>query len=316
MSYGALSTSAVVVALVCALILRFAGGWMAMQIPFGFVWVLAAAVPLLNYFFEILEHRALGKGGWPVLSVDTLFTFRRQLSFVCFVIAIGVAFIRAMLVAADLDALGDLFVMFVVFVVPVSVAVLAVTRRLSKSINPVFLIHTIVRLELGYIFILALSAAWWLIARRAWSNGSFLLIFAATVTLLMLGWAIGSIVFRWRRRLGLESAWAPEARLAAEQAQLHRQREDVLSTAWGFASRGNVSGALRIVREYVAEEADPLEAESWMFHRMARWQEPAAAMQLGSALSRQLSDAGRERDAAKVEVVCETLRTAQRRNTM
>ncbi|HMB74396.1 MAG TPA: hypothetical protein VKQ06_12555 [Gammaproteobacteria bacterium] len=309
-SFGVFSPSALIVALICALILKIARGWMAMGFPFGFLIVIAAAIPLLNYFFEIIEYRALGKPGWPVLSVDTLLAFRNQLSLVFSGVAVAAALVRAMFVAGGLGALGDVFGMFVLFAVPVSVAVLAVTRELSKSINPVFLMRTVVRLELGYLVILLLSGLWWLIARRALSSGTFVWIVIATLTLLMLGYGIGSIVFRYRRKLGLQSAHAPEARVAADQKRLDNQRDDALATAWSLASRGNVNGAIRHVRDYAFQEPDALSCETWMFHRMARWQLHAPALRFGEELARRLIDAGYEHDAAKVEVVCDALRRA------
>lgn len=284
-----------------------------MGFPFGFLIVIAAAIPLLNYFFEIIEYRALGKPGWPVLSVDTLFAFRNQLSLVFSGVAIAAALVRAMFVAAGLDALGDVFGMLVLFAVPVSAAVLAVTRELSKSINPVFLVRTVARLELGYLAILLLSGLWWMIARRALSSGTLVWIVIATLTLLMLGYGIGSIVFRFRGKLGLVSVHAPEARVAADEARLNNQRDDALATAWSLASRGNVTGAIRHVREYAAQEPDALSSETWIFHRMARWQIQAPALRFGEELAARLIDAGHEHDAAKVEVVCDALRSAAQR---
>lgn len=284
-----------------------------MGIPFGFVIVLVAAIPLLNYFFEIIEFRALGKRGWPVLSFETLFALRNQLSLVFSAIAILAVLIRQTFVAIGLAAIGDLFGMFVLFAMPVSVAVLAVTRELSKSVNPVFLLRTVVRLELGYLGILLLSALWWLVARSAWISGAFLLMLVATMALLVLGYGIGSIVFFYRRKLGLETARAPEAKAAAARAQSIKEREDVLTTAWSFASRGNLKGAIALVREHAQSESDPFEAETWMFNRMSRWQDCSAALRYGVELSKRLAGADRPRDAAKVEVMCDAMQRAAQR---
>ena len=307
------SLSAAIVALVCALAFRIAFGWIAMEIPLGLLIVFAGAIPLLNYFFEVIEHRATGERGWPVLSWETLVAFRRQLSFVLLFIVAATAFVQALFSAAGLASLGSLFAMCVMFVLPVSVAVLAVTRQLSKSVNPLFLANTIVRLEIGYVGILILSASWFFFAQQAWSAGSFVFLFAATISLLVLGFLIGSIVFACRRKLGLESARAPETLAARASAELRGAREHALGIAWGFASRDNVDGAVRHILEYAQEEEDALAAASSMFHRMSRWQYPSAALRLADDLVPRLEAAERTHEAAKIAVVCEAIRRAAQR---
>ena len=304
---GAFLLSVIPVAFVSAALVKLAGTLIAAGISLAYGLLLLPTIPLLNYFFEILEHRAFGERGWPVFAWETLFALHRQLSFVFVLVIVLAMMIQLVLASGGLDGLSTMFGILVVLLLPVTAAVLAVTRRISESINPLFLVRAIVRLELGYVVILVASAAWWLLARTAWSRGSFLALFGATLTLLMLAWLIGSVVYFYRQKLGLRSARMPEVQEAATAEELRRKRDAVLGTAWVFASRGNSGGAIEHVRAYALEEEDSLGAETWLFHRMAGWRYRAAARAYGPDLSARLVAANRSQDAAKIDVVCDML---------
>jgi len=304
---GGFILSACIVALVCAVFLAIANSAISREIPLASLLLVVPAVPLLNYFFEILEYRAVGEAGWPVFSWETLVSPRRQISFVVLMIVAAAMVVRALLLSAGLVAVSHLFGFLVAVMLPVTVAVLAVTRRFSNSINPLFVLRAIVRLELGYIAVLAGTAVWWMIAAVAWSRGSFFLLFAAALVFLMLGWLIGTIVFAYRAQLGLRSRFSPEAKLAVLEQERRQRREHALGTAWVFASRGNIRGAIEHVRSYALEEDDAFAAETWLFHRMATWPDCAAAIVYAADLSARLSAANRAHQATKVDVMRETL---------
>jgi len=304
---GGFSLSACLIALVCAVLLAIAHSAISRGIPLASLLLIVPAFPLLNYFFEILEYRAVGESGWPVFSWETLVSPRRQISLVVLAIVAAAIAVRALLLSAGLVAVSHLFGFLVAVSLPVTVAVLAVTRRFSKSINPQFLLRAVVRLELGYVAILAATAAWWMLAAVAWSRGSFPLLFAAALAFLILGWLIGTIVFAYRAQLGLRSRRSPEAKLAVLEQERRQRRENALGTAWVFASRGNIRGAIEHVRRYSLEEEDAFAAEIWLLHRMATWPECAAAIAYAADLSARLSDANLAHQATKVEVMRETL---------
>ena len=221
--------------------------------------------------------------------------------------------LRALFDAAGLTGFGDTLSLGVMLLLPIAAAVLAVTRRPAKAANPVFLIRTIARLQAGYFAIMLASVAWWVLARVAWARESLLLLLCATLGLMLLAFLIGSVVYGARARLGLRPSRSPEALLERASSELQRTRENVLGTAWSFASRGNIDGAVAHVIEGARDEADALAADVWRFHRMTRWQYPAAALRYGPQLCTRLLEAGRERDATKVEVVCEALQRAHSR---
>jgi hypothetical protein len=92
-------------------------------------------------------------------------------------------------------------------------------------------------------------------------------------------------------------------------------RRRALGHAYGIAASGNTAGALAYVEEYARSETDALAAKVWLFHEMARWENVAAALELGFALSAALGAEERHTDAAKVLVTCRYLeaKEAQRR---
>jgi len=313
-SMSGFTLSVCLVALVCAVFLAIANGAISRGIPLASLLLVVPAFPLLNYFFEILEYRAVGESGWPVFSWETLVSPRRQISIVVLVIVAAAVAVRAVLFSAGLVVVSHLFGFLVAVALPVSVAVLAVTRRFSKSINPLFVLRAVVRLELGYVGILAATAVWWMIATIAWSRGSFLLLFAAALTFLILGWLIGTIVFAYRAQLGLRSRRSPEAKHAVREQERRQKRENALGTAWVFASRGNIRGAIEHVRSYSREEDDAFAAETWLLHRMATWPDCAAAIAYAADLSARLSAANRAHQATKIDVMRETLERKARGN--
>lgn len=87
-------------------------------------------------------------------------------------------------------------------------------------------------------------------------------------------------------------------------AVLARTRENVLTHAYGFASRGNVSGALKHLEQAVAEDPDP--AGAWRFYceKMLTWPSRDPALQLARSWLAWLLAQGREVEALKLLTRC------------
>lgn len=299
----AISISPFIVAIVCALLFKVASIFLRADISMGFVLVIAGTWILANYFFEIIEHRAVGSAQWPVLSIDTLFSFRRQLGLLFAAIAVAVLLVRYAIDAAGLRSMARLFGAMVALVLPVSAAILAVTKSPLRAIDPVRLLVAAARMEIGFIIILIVSFAVWLLANRAAVTGTIALFLLTTYSYLLLGYVIGSVVYARRSALGVRTTRAPEDVVAAAQRELVRERRKALNHAYGFAARGNINGALAHIAAYVRSEPDPLAAEVWLFQEMTQWEDPQAALQMGRLLPDRLAAAGRERQAAKVAAV-------------
>jgi hypothetical protein len=82
----------------------------------------------------------------------------------------------------------------------------------------------------------------------------------------------------------------------------------VLNHAYGLASRGNTAGALAHVRDYLQTTETDAEAAIWFFHRIADWESPNTALELGDELIVELEKLGRDADARKLALRCGLMR--------
>jgi hypothetical protein len=294
------SPSPFIVAIVCGLLFKAGSIVLDGGFGIGFVLVAAGVWILANYFFEIIDHRAVGNRQWPVLSIETLFSMQRQLGVIFAGIIVACVLIRMGLDALHFPGLGRFFGLAAMLVMPVSAAILAVTRDPLRAIDPIKLLIAAARMEIGYIMILVASFAVWLLAGRAALGGNLLLLLLTSYAYLLLGLVIGAVVYTRRRVLGVRTKRAPEDLAATELATMIRERKAALSHAYGFAARGNVTGALAHISVYASSEPDPLAAEVWMFQEMTLWEDPYAALMLGRELPERLTAAGRRHEASKV----------------
>lgn len=295
-----ISLSPFVVAVVCALIFKLGSAVIRAGFPLGFLLVLVGTLILANYFFEIVEHRAVGNKGWPVLSFETLFTAHRQVGLKFAVVVAVLLGLRYALSAVGFGGLTQLYGVLVAFVLPVSAAMLAVTKSLVRALDPAKLLESAVRMEIGYIAILVASFVVWVLATRAAASGAIVLLLLTSYGYLLLGFIIGAVVYARRAALGVRTRRAPEDMAAAELEALTHERQRALDHAYGLAGRDNVSGALAYIAEYARSDSDPLGAEIWLFQEMTLWKDPRAALELGRELPDRLAAAGREREARKV----------------
>ena len=88
-------------------------------------------------------------------------------------------------------------------------------------------------------------------------------------------------------------------------ARLEKARTAALNHAYGFASRGNVDGALRHISQWIAkEEPYPGDAWPWFFTAMLNWEDPHAALRLAQDYLDLLLEAGETGAAAKLMLRC------------
>ena len=307
-SFGkSISLSPFIVAVFCALLLKLGITIIDAGFVVGFVFVVVGAWILANYFFEIIDHRAMGMLDWPVLSVETLFAAQRQLGMVFAALIVGVLGLRTAIGLIGFEGLARIFGAIAASVLPISAAMLAVTKSPLRAIDPVRLVVSAARMEMGYIVMLVASFAFLVLATRAASSGGLTMLLITSYGFLVLGFVIGSVVYGRRAALGVRTRRAPEDRMLAEQAARLRERRVALNHAYVFAGRGNVSGALAHIASYALTEPDSLAAEMWLFQEMTSWEDPFAAIAFGRELPDRLTAGGREREAKKVAAMRELL---------
>ena len=238
-----------------------------------------------NHLFEVVEHRALGRPDWPVISVETFTRLSRQLWLVQAGVVVVAVLAYQGLRRAGLAPLDQLFALFVLVSLPASVALLAVTRQPLKAMSPPHLLAAMVRLGLDYLVLLVLAVATFFCALRLISGLGFFNWLAGLLCGLLWFNAIGHVVFARRLQLGLNPVQAPELARARADEELEKRRAQILTTVYGLISRGNPSRGFTELRKYLeAEEADALGARVWFFARMADWEDPAPALGFGADL--------------------------------
>jgi hypothetical protein len=273
-------------------------------LPLGYLPMAVIVWIVANHCFEVIEHQALGRHGWPALSLETIATARAQ---------IGLAFLASLaivaggcwlLVRAEQRWLAELLAVAAWLGAPAAMALLAVTRSPLRAISPAAVLGTAARLGVAYVLLLAAAAGVAALTIAAFRAPGFVLLLVALYADLALGYLVGVAVYERRLALGVYAPRAPEALAAAAEQRLVGERRRALDHAYGLAARGSTAGALEHVRSYASTEADPLAAAVWLFHAMAHWENPAPAVELGRGLAPQLDAAGRAEDAAKLRLAC------------
>jgi hypothetical protein len=296
-------TSAVLVALVGALILKISV--VSAETGFLFAYLLIAVViwASANHFVEVLEQSARGEG-WAVFSIETLATVRSQLGVVFLLELAVIVAVFDLLEAFGGVELAWVFAGLVAGALPASVALLAVTRNLLRAIHPLGLLRAAFRMGFPYLgLVLAFTAVGSLVA-LAYQRRGFLEFLAALYASFWLAYLTGAAVYSRRMVLGLHAPRSPEAKLARELDRLQQVRHRALDYAYGIASRGNLEGALAYINEYVASEAEPLAARQWMYFEMTRWASARPALAFGQRLAADLETAGQPDAAAKMRASC------------
>ena len=264
-----------------------------------------------NYFFEIIEFKALGNEGWPVFSLDTLVAGRSQ---------VGVAFSALVLAAAGgyvalhffgLGSLAQLLLGAGLVLLPGSVALLAVTREFSVALNPLRIVAAAVGMGHAYLYCLAGAAVILALLGLAQARGGLLLYLPLVYGLFLQAYLIGGIVYARRAVLGVNAPRAPEVWAARVRAETVATRKGVLTHAYGFAAHGNIAGAIDHVEEYIEAVEDTLEARLWMFYEIARWEDRETALELGRRVIDYCERHAFTDEAARVRSMCVHLNARQ-----
>ena len=295
------SLSSLLVALAFALLLGIAVVVIETGFPFAYALVAWVVWTGANHFVEILEQRGRGEG-WAVFSLDTIASARSQLGVVFLLELAAIALIYLALTAIGGEGLGRVWAILAVLGLPASVALLAVTRDLRRALNPVHWLRAALKVGLRYLAILAASVAVGALIALAYRRRGLVEFFAAAYAWFLLAHSIGAVVYARRNVLGIHAPRSPEAKFARELDRLHAERRGVLDHAYGIAAHGNIGGGLTYVEQYVKSARDPLEARTWMFHEMMRWEDARPALAFGERLVGELESAHRGDEAAKIRL--------------
>ncbi len=267
-----------------------------------------------NYFFEIVEYKALGSEGWPVFSLETLVAGRNQVGVVFCVFVLVAAGSYVALRYTERDTLAEILLSTGLIVYPASVALLAVTRRFSAALNPLRVVSAAAGMGLAYLYCLLASVAVLVLFHSAQTRGG-LWYFPLIYGLFLQAYLIGSIVYARRDVLGVNAPRSPEARAQRVRDETLAIRKRILNHAYGFAAHGNLTGALKHIEAYVAKDEDSLEARLWILNEATRWGNSNLALALGRRVIEYCERRGFTDEATTVRAKCERLNDQMRRGT-
>ncbi len=302
------SVAPVIVGVLLAGVLWVAAFGLAGGLPLAYLLIGAVVWIGSNYAFEVVEHRAEGADGWPVLSIETMVAARNQLGSLFAVCGGSVLLLYVYFVATGRRDLATITTVCGIVVAPAVIALLGVSRSRRARVDPRKLAIAALGLGFDYLVAVAITAGCvWVGALAYWSR-RFPELFAAVYSAFTLAYFLGSAAYGRRLKLGVHAPRAPEARAEAHYRRLVTRRRQALDHAYGIAAGGGGLGkALAHLEDYVGTEHDPLDARLWLFHEMVRWEDVRPAIELGKALAADLNDAERREDAAKVLVGCRYL---------
>ncbi len=180
---------------------------------------------LLQYGYVLLEHVANGGSEAPAISVEMLGPFQARAWIQAFLVVCVYSVMPALGRNASI-ALG----VAVLVVLPASIGVLGVSGNLIEAVNPKALWRTVCNMQLYYLWVLAVIAAFalatveilrlhlWSALQFAWLELAILSIFSG----------IGGAIHVRRLELGFEPRVSPERVNEKAEAERLRQRQRLL----------------------------------------------------------------------------------------
>jgi hypothetical protein len=257
--------------------------WLAYAAGLLGLWLLFIVIPAtFRYAIYLLEARAHGEqthvAGIEVFNIaDNLWGIIPLL----LIVAFGFIEWKVLQSFGQGPALLALGVFLLVY--PASMAVLAVTRSPTASVNPAAIVRLVRRCGLNYLAIPGvLSVAGIAIYTLVLPvMPGFVTSFVAVFMFFLMFTLTGAVVHASNvvADVGIEAAAVPsEAEAAASRVA---ERQKVANHAYGFISRGNREGGFRHVREWITGETDADDAVNWFFNEMMRWENKEAALFFG-----------------------------------
>jgi hypothetical protein len=299
---GLLGIAPLLFSLAIGVILWAASFGFATGMRFAYLLVAVSVWASANYFLEVVEHKALGAAGWPVMSIDTIAGGPQQVGVLLAGGVLAVAAFVSWGFRAGHSELGWWCTAIGIAALPAVAGALGVARSPVKALDPRTLVRAAAGMKLDYPALIgasALAVAAIALAYRRRGIGELVL---GSYAWSALGYLIGAVVYERRLELGVHAPSSPESRAAVENERRLRARRAALAHAYGVAAGGKLRGALGYLEQYAASEPDPLTAKVWLFHEIARWENGKVAIALGTTLVAELGNAQRHDEAAKILV--------------
>lgn len=293
-------------AIVYAMVFYWFLFWLAQKAGFFGLALLIVTLPAyFRYLIYLLEARAHGRAA-PVPSIE-MFTPWDNLWTLTPLIHLAVA-IWAGIWLARYDSLlaTAISTLALLFILPASLAVLAVSHSPAASLNPLFMMRMMRACGTPYyavpVVLLLLSTA-------------FAVMYLAGVPLILIGlcasyeivllFTITGAVVHARNIAALVEIGEPLEATDEELARdLENQRRKVANHAYAFISRGNREGGFEHIHEWLENETALGDAWQWFLEEMLNWDNKDPALFFAQEYLDQLLEWRSEKEAIKLITRC------------
>jgi pentatricopeptide repeat protein len=263
---------------------------------YGIIGTLFLQIWVLKYGYVLIEHLADGATEPPVMSTDTLSPFESRPWMQLGIIGIGTWLCYQLGGAA-----GVVLAIFLLLLLPASIAALGIGETVAQAMNPLTLLRVARGLGPYYVAIL-LSIPVYLgilaLLERigVWSIVSLAARLICEISFFSL---IGGCLYLSRKRLGYEPSRSPERTAAREEAERLKLRAKMLDDVFQLVRLGKHVDATRPLAHWLGELDETLLVRDSLYvtEQAARWDYPASLNTIASTLIRNLLRAGRA-DAA------------------
>jgi hypothetical protein len=192
------------------------------------------------------------------------------------------------------------------FVVPASLAILAITHSPVESLNPAAIARMFGVCGPSYFLAPAAVLVLAILLLVLHTMGTPALIIelgAGYLTILMITLTgsvlrINDVVFEVDIGPALEPS---EKQIAGD---LEKEREKVATHAYGFISRGNREGGFAHIMDWIRTEPDVHEALAWFFRKMMKWESKEPALLYAQTYLAHLLHHDEDAQALKLISIC------------
>lgn len=271
----------------------------------GLFLLLLVAPAISRYLMLVLETRSHGHDVDPP-TIELFGWFSAAWSVFPLLLAVAVAMLSAFLVSRAGWGAGAAVGAIAVVSLPASLGVLAISHSPAQSIDPRRLLALIGRCGAGYAVLpgSVVAAGLLFVVLRMLGVPEFLLRLFAWYFLFGFFSLIGAVLraYRLADDLSIPDPIEPDA--AEPGGTLIRNRNSVLTHAYGFVSRGNRRGGLKHVLDWLMTDPLPETAWPWFFEQMTTWEDADAALEFAQHYLGRLLQSGEQLAAVKLLLRC------------
>ena len=246
---------------------------------FGLFLFIVTLVPFMGYLMKLLEARANGREA-PPFDAELMALIGNGWGLFPLVILVFLGWLQFAVGQKYSPGAALLVVFLSSLFFPASLGVLSITRSPLQGLNPVALVRFIQSSGMDYLLLIVTVESVSIVLYLLQQSGTppFLLhlglIYLAFLTYSMTG----AIVSRHRLTDDVHIPAPLTATTVQNRQELLKERQGIMTHAYGFISRGNRAGGLAHIQAQIDGEEDQDEAHSWFFNQMLKWEKPDAAL--------------------------------------